>query len=164
MKRAIALGAVAALLALRVAVPRRPGDFQPRVISHPPVVVFSAPRLTPLLVRAARPTRPDSLARASEGEEVPVQITAYCLRGFTRLGHPVREGIIAADPRVFPLGREVELFVGRERRGRFLVSDTGRRIRGRRIDVWMDSCLDAIRFGRRRGKALLLARAGESGE
>ncbi|HEU4563527.1 MAG TPA: 3D domain-containing protein [Gemmatimonadaceae bacterium] len=159
MKRAVALGVVAALLALRVAVPRRPGDFQPRVFAHPPVVVFSAPRLSPLLVHATRPHRPDSPARAPEGEAVPVQITAYCLRGFTRLGHEVREGIIAADPRVFPLGREVELFVGREHRGRFLVSDTGRKIKGRRIDVWMDSCRDAIRFGRRRGKALLVARA-----
>jgi 3D (Asp-Asp-Asp) domain-containing protein len=158
--RALAFAALVALVAARVAWPRRPADLLlGDAIAHPPVVVVSAPRLRPLFVRAHLAPPPASeVSAADEGVEVPVQITAYCLRGFTRMGHEVREGIIAADPRVFPLGREVELYVGGKHRGRFLVSDTGRLIKGRRIDLWTPSCLDAIRFGRRRGRAVLVER------
>ena len=42
------------------------------------------------------------------------------------------QGIVAADPQLFPLGRYVELYVGREYYGRFLVDDTGGAIQRRR--------------------------------
>jgi 3D (Asp-Asp-Asp) domain-containing protein len=87
-----------------------------------------------------------------------VQITAYCLRGTTRRGRYVRSGIVAADPRYFPLARYIELYAGREYLGRFLVDDTGLKIRGPIIDVWMPSCSDARVFGRQRGTAVLVAR------
>lgn len=149
------------LLIAQLAWPRRPVDLlRDGALPHPPLLVLPTPRLAPLLVRAKRPPPRDSIARASVGVEVPVHITAYCLRGVTRLGHAVREGIVAADPRVFPLGTHVELWVGGKHRGRFLVSDTGRLIKGRRIDLWTPSCADAIHFGRRRGKAVLVASEG----
>lgn len=74
--------------------------------------------------------------------------TAYCLRGRTAMGHSVRKGIIAADPRVLRLGSSVSLNAGKHS-GEYLVSDTGGRIKGRKIDIWMASCADARRFGRR---------------
>ncbi|HWJ24366.1 MAG TPA: hypothetical protein VNS52_18550 [Gemmatimonadaceae bacterium] len=94
--------------------------------------------------------------RAKVGERVPVQITYYCLQGTTRTDHPTREGIIAADPRVFPLHRHVELFRHGKSLGRFLVDDTGDLVRGHIVDVWVPSCHDARRRGRRRGVAVLL--------
>ena len=74
--------------------------------------------------------------------------TAYCLRGRTAMGHGVRKGIIAADPRVLRLGSQVNLGAGAYS-GNYLVSDTGGRIKGRKIDIWMSSCSEARRFGRR---------------
>jgi 3D (Asp-Asp-Asp) domain-containing protein len=74
--------------------------------------------------------------------------TAYCLRGRTAMGHGVRKGIIAADPRVLRLGSNVSLSAGKHS-GDYLVSDTGGKIKGRRIDIWMASCAEARRFGRR---------------
>ena len=74
--------------------------------------------------------------------------TAYCLRGRTALGHGVRQGLIAADPRVLGLGSRVSLNAGGYS-GNYLVSDTGGKIKGRRIDIWMASCSEARRFGRR---------------
>ena len=97
-------------------------------------------------------------APAAYGEPVPVQLTAYCLKGTTRRDNLVREGIVAADPKVFPLGRYVELYIGRRYHGRFLVDDTGRRIRDGILDIWTPECRDARRFGRQRGTAVLVAR------
>jgi 3D (Asp-Asp-Asp) domain-containing protein len=74
--------------------------------------------------------------------------TAYCLRGRTAMGHGVRKGLIAADPRVLRLGSKVQLGAGAYS-GEYLVSDTGGRIKGRKIDIWMASCAEARRFGRR---------------
>jgi len=74
--------------------------------------------------------------------------TAYCLQGRTALGHGVRRGIIAADPRVLRLGSRVNLGAGAYS-GQYLVSDTGGAVRGRRIDIWVPSCAEARRFGRR---------------
>jgi|SRR5215204_3036005 len=74
--------------------------------------------------------------------------TAYCLKGRTAMGHGVRRGIIAADPRVLGLGSRVALSGGGYT-GEYLVSDTGGRIKGKRIDIWVASCAEARRFGRR---------------
>jgi 3D (Asp-Asp-Asp) domain-containing protein len=74
--------------------------------------------------------------------------TAYCLKGRTALGHGVRRGIIAADPRVLRLGSRINLGAGAYS-GSYLVSDTGGAVKGRKIDIWMPSCSEARRFGRR---------------
>ncbi len=74
--------------------------------------------------------------------------TAYCLRGKTAMGHGVRSGLIAADPRVLRLGSRINLGAGAYS-GNYLVSDTGGMIKGRRLDIWMASCSEARRFGRR---------------
>jgi 3D (Asp-Asp-Asp) domain-containing protein len=100
--------------------------------------------------------KPHPPKRAKVGERVPVEITYYCLQGTTRTDRPTRDGIVAADPRVFPLRRHVELFFRGESLGRFLVDDTGALVRGHVVDVWVPSCGDARRRGRRRGIAVLL--------
>ena len=74
--------------------------------------------------------------------------TAYCLQGKTALGHGVRRGLIAADPRVLRLGSRVRL-EGGGYNGTYLVSDTGGAIKGKRIDIWVPNCGEARRFGRR---------------
>ncbi|HEX7978538.1 MAG TPA: 3D domain-containing protein [Gemmatimonadaceae bacterium] len=124
-----------------------------------PVVVLSPAHLDGALVLGARR---DWAARRDGplhyGDPVPVQLSAYCLQGTTRRDRYVREGIVAADPRLFPLGRYIEVYVGRVYYGRFLVDDTGADIRNGRLDIWTPTCRDARRFGLRRGTAVLVPR------
>ena len=126
---------------------------------HEPVVVMSPVRLDGAVVRGAKTgwylagnTGP------RYGEPVPVLLTSYCLRGTTRRGRYVRPGIIAADPKFFPMARYVELYVGRKYYGRFLVDDTGRKIKGNHIDVWLPTCSASRVFGVKRGTAVLMPR------
>ncbi|HEX7020663.1 MAG TPA: 3D domain-containing protein [Gemmatimonadaceae bacterium] len=125
----------------------------------PPVVVMSPLHMPIVVVRggevhwAMDHHRPLRL-----GDPVTVSVTEYCLRGTTRRGRYVRPGIAAADPRLFPLARYIELYVGQQYLGRFLVDDTGGRIRGAKIDVWTPSCREARRFGRQAGTAVLVPR------
>ncbi len=83
--------------------------------------------------------------------------TAYCLRGRTAMGHGVRSGLIAADPRVLRLGSRISLGAGAYS-GSYLVSDTGSRIKGKKLDIWMASCSEARRFGRRNVSVSLLGK------
>jgi 3D (Asp-Asp-Asp) domain-containing protein len=114
------------------------------------------PRLEPLLIDWAPFTGHDVPEAARPGVPVQVQITAYCLRGRTRSGEMVREGIVAADPRVFPLGSTIDLFIYKRLYGRFKVTDTGRHIKGPRIDIWKRKCAEALVFGRRNAVAVLV--------
>jgi 3D (Asp-Asp-Asp) domain-containing protein len=82
--------------------------------------------------------------------------TAYSLRGRTASGMMVSKGLIAADPRVLPLGSKVRLEVPGYH-GEYLVADTGGMIKGKRIDIWIASTREAMRFGRRNVKLTVLS-------
>lgn len=86
--------------------------------------------------------------------------TAYCLRGRTATGGGVRRGIVAADPRVLPMGSRVQLNAGAYS-GSYVVTDTGGRIKGRILDIWVPSCSEAIRFGRRTVHVTVMGRGGK---
>ena len=86
--------------------------------------------------------------------------TAYSLRGRTASGAPVSKGIIAADPRVLPLGSRVRIEAG-SYSGEYLVADTGGMVRGKRIDIWTPTSREAMRFGRRTVKLTVLALGGK---
>ena len=108
-----------------------------------------------ILVTKGQPTD----AIAEERPVVPAAAyvaTAYSLRGKTASGKMVGRGLIAADPRVLPLGSRVRLdHPGYS--GEYLVADTGGMIRGRRIDIWTPSSREAMRFGRRTVKLTVLS-------
>jgi 3D (Asp-Asp-Asp) domain-containing protein len=130
------------------------------VLRHDPIVVMSEFVHQPLLVRAPRyyPRMMHPAERAVEGQAVRVSLTQYCLNGTTRRGRWVRPGIVAADPRVFPLARHVEVFLGGQYLGRYLVDDTGGNVLGNTLDIWTPNCREARRFGRQWGHAVLIAR------
>ncbi|HYY55710.1 MAG TPA: 3D domain-containing protein [Pyrinomonadaceae bacterium] len=85
--------------------------------------------------------------------------TAYSLPGRTASGMRVAKGIIAADPRVLPLGTRVRLDAG-PYSGEYVVADTGSAVRGRKIDVWVPTYREACRFGRRTIKLSILSYGG----
>jgi 3D (Asp-Asp-Asp) domain-containing protein len=95
------------------------------------------------------------------GEPQSFQATAYALYGRTRSGTYVRRGVIAADPRVIPLGSIVQIKTPGYT-GVYVVHDTGRKIKGNIVDVWVPSSREARVFGRRRIKLHVL-RHGPAG-
>lgn len=107
------------------------------------------------------PLIPSKFARAQNGVTIPVSLTQYCVQGETRRGRQTRHGIVAADPRIFPLARYVEVFLGDEYLGRYLVDDTGGNVLGATLDIWNPDCKQAARFGRHWGSATLVAREVE---
>lgn len=73
-----------------------------------------------------------------------MRATAYCIPGgTTATGAAVRTGIIAVDPRVIPLGKNVYV----EGYGVARALDTGGSIRGNRIDLYMNSQQEALSWG-----------------
>jgi 3D (Asp-Asp-Asp) domain-containing protein len=104
-----------------------------------------------------------SLAKNNDAAPAaPVQkytATAYALRGRTASGAHVRRGLIAADRRVLPLGSRVRVEAGGYS-GEYVVADTGGAVRGRKIDIWVPSTREAMRFGRRLVKLTVLNYGG----
>jgi 3D (Asp-Asp-Asp) domain-containing protein len=104
-----------------------------------------------------------SAARAEpashQARPMRVTATAYCQGGRTQSGVPAQPGIVAADPRVLPVGSTVKILDG-PRTGVFTVLDTGADIKGRRIDIYIPSCARARKFGRRTVRVIVLRRGG----
>lgn len=84
------------------------------------------------------------------GSRLRFEATAYCKGQTTASGVPVRAGIAAADPKLLPQGSVIRVEGVPERlQGIYTVLDTGPLIQGKRIDVYMWSCYEALDFGRR---------------
>jgi 3D (Asp-Asp-Asp) domain-containing protein len=81
--------------------------------------------------------------------------TAYSLKGRTATGIETRPGVVAADPKVLPLGSLVEITAG-SYSGVYTVHDTGGAVKGNLVDVWMPSSKEARQFGRRAIKLQVL--------
>lgn len=72
--------------------------------------------------------------------------------GYTATGILARYGVVAVDPRVIPLGSH--LFIPGY--GYAIAADTGGAIIGNRVDLCMDSLIDALNFGRQAVKVYIL--------
>ena len=86
-----------------------------------------------------------------------VEATAYCTEGETASGEYTRRGIVAADPRVIPLGSRIRVEgLGRRHSRTYDVADTGRLVKGREIDIFMADCDAAKEFGRQPARVRVL--------
>jgi 3D (Asp-Asp-Asp) domain-containing protein len=75
--------------------------------------------------------------------------TAYCKGTTTAAGVAVRTGIAASDPTILPVGSVVNITTGTaEHNGVYTMLDTGPKVQGRVIDIYMWSCHEALAFGR----------------
>lgn len=77
------------------------------------------------------------------------EATAYSIKGKTASGAPARSGVVAADPRLLPLGSRIRVYGAEQYSGEYTVTDTGRTIKGREIDIFIPDAGEARRFGRR---------------
>lgn len=82
--------------------------------------------------------------------------TAYSLSGKTATGGVPSRGTLAADPLILPAGTRVHIGEAGRYSGVYVVADTGPRVVGRHIDIYMPSRLEAKRFGKRRVKLTVL--------
>ena len=97
-------------------------------------------------------------AAGSTLKAMAFRATAYCIKGKTALGSAARRGFVAADPRILPLGTRIEIQNGAYS-GTYTVADTGGAVKGHILDIWVASCAEAIRFGR---KSVMVTRLGKS--
>jgi 3D (Asp-Asp-Asp) domain-containing protein len=83
--------------------------------------------------------------------------TAYCTGKVTASGTRPTAKTVAADPAFLPMGSRIRL-TGLDGRynGVYIVEDTGSSVRGRRIDLYIRDCPEAIRFGRRSARVSIL--------
>lgn len=100
-------------------------------------------------------------ASDSASKEIIVEATAYTAScegcsGITATGINLKENpnakIISVDPTVIPLGSKVYV----EGYGEAIAGDTGRAIKGNKIDVFIPSQQDAINFGVQQLKVTIL--------
>jgi 3D (Asp-Asp-Asp) domain-containing protein len=91
------------------------------------------------------------------GSRLEFNATAYCKGTTTASGVPVRTGIAAADPGLLPVGSVVNIATGDARyNGVYTVMDTGPKVHGRHLDLYLWNCNEALRFGRREVQVTVL--------
>jgi 3D (Asp-Asp-Asp) domain-containing protein len=89
-------------------------------------------------------------ATPAPGARLRFTATAYCKGQTTASGVQVRSGIAAADPDLLPVGSVVQIdALGERYNGIYTVMDTGPRVQGRHVDLYMWSCYEALDFGRK---------------
>jgi len=142
------------LLAARPSVAETAVSQLPQTIQGSSKVQIQDPVVTPPPVASLEKSVPETPAgktvESSKAAENPASppmsyvATAYSLRGRTASGKLVSQGIIAADPRVLPLGSRVHVQAG-PWSGEYLVADTGGAIKGRKIDICTPSARAAAK-------------------
>jgi 3D (Asp-Asp-Asp) domain-containing protein len=84
--------------------------------------------------------------------------TAYSVEGETASGRTARKGIVAADIDLLPLGTRIRITGAGRYSGEYTVADTGRKISGREIDIYLPNDAEAKRFGKKRVRVKVVAR------
>jgi 3D (Asp-Asp-Asp) domain-containing protein len=91
------------------------------------------------------------------GSQLPFAATAYCKGTTTASGVVARTGVAAADPTLLPVGTVLNIAAGDARyNGVYTVMDTGPKVQGRVLDLYMWSCHEALKFGRKEVQVTVL--------
>lgn len=89
-------------------------------------------------------------APPSPGARLRFTATAYCRGTTTASGVNVRSGMAAADPDLLPVGSVIQVEkLADKYNGIYTVMDTGPKVKGRHIDIYMWNCDEALVLGRR---------------
>src|SRR4051812_43698599 len=87
--------------------------------------------------------------RNGRSRVAPFLATAYAIDGITKAGTPTKPGVVAADTSVLPLGTKIQVTNAGPHSGVYTVTDTGSKVRGRHIDIYLPSWAKAKEFGRK---------------
>ncbi len=92
----------------------------------------------------------ESTGSPTPGARLRFTATGYCKGTTTASGVNVRTGIAAADPDLLPVGSVIQVDrLGDKYNGIYTIMDTGPKVQGRHIDIYMWSCHEALELGRR---------------
>lgn len=101
-------------------------------------------------VKPPAPPDPQDVAAPAPGVRLRFGATAYCKGTTTASGAGIQTGIAAADPDLLPVGSVIRVEgLNARYNGIYTILDTGPRVKGRQIDVYMWNCNEALAFGRR---------------
>jgi len=113
------------------------------------LLLYYEARTFDLLPWGGLPVAVDPTA-AVPGARLDFSATAYCKGRTTASGTEVRTGIAAADDSILPVGSVVNVSTDNTRyNGVYTIMDTGPRVQGRLLDLYMWSCKEALVFGRK---------------
>jgi 3D (Asp-Asp-Asp) domain-containing protein len=87
---------------------------------------------------------------ANQPKNGPYQATAYAVSGITASGEWTHRHVVAADPDVLPIGSRIKVKRAGRYSGEYVVADTGAKIVGRKLDIYMPSKEECVKFGSRR--------------
>jgi 3D (Asp-Asp-Asp) domain-containing protein len=89
--------------------------------------------------------------------------TAYSVSGETKSQSITEEGrTVAADPSVLPIGTVIEVRNAGPYSGQYVVQDTGEKIVGRKIDIYIARTKEALQFGKRNVRVRIIKSAPET--
>ena len=101
------------------------------------------------LAKPPPPAAPEAQPPRGEAAPMRFEATAYSIEGKTAAGTRTRQGIVAADPALLPIGTRIRVSDAGKYSGEYVVRDTGRTIKGREIDIYLANDTEAKRFGRK---------------
>jgi 3D (Asp-Asp-Asp) domain-containing protein len=73
--------------------------------------------------------------------------TAYSVTGITASGNWTKRHFVAADPDILPIGSRIKVTRAGRYSGEYVVADTGVKIQGRRLDIYMPNEPECKKFG-----------------
>jgi 3D (Asp-Asp-Asp) domain-containing protein len=76
--------------------------------------------------------------------------TAYSVSGKTASGEYTQRHIVAADPDILPIGSIIKINHAGRYSGEYVVADTGEKIVGRKLDIYIPSTAACKKFGKKR--------------
>jgi 3D (Asp-Asp-Asp) domain-containing protein len=76
--------------------------------------------------------------------------TAYSQTGITASGQWTHRHVVAADPNVLPIGTRIKIKRAGRYSGEYVVADTGAKVEGRRLDLYVPSTVECKKFGVKR--------------
>ncbi len=87
--------------------------------------------------------------RPSRHPALRFEATAESTEGITAKGTVAHQGIVAADPAVLPLGSVIRVTGAGPYSGVYAVTDTGPKVVGRHIDIYLPNPAEAKQFGKK---------------
>lgn len=76
--------------------------------------------------------------------------TAYAQKGITASGQYAHQHVVAADPAVLPIGTRIKIRHAGRYSGEYVVADTGDKIAGHKLDIYLPSVRACRHFGVKR--------------
>jgi rare lipoprotein A len=75
--------------------------------------------------------------------------TAYSVTGITASGEWTHRHVVAADPAILPIGSRIKIRRAGRYSGEYVVADTGTKIVGRKLDIYLPSTAECMKFGKK---------------